>query len=255
MMSNKIINLFLIGMLLLTGISSNGQQVELMDSAATYYSNSSFEKAILAYESILESGYESAELYYNLGNAYYKSNKIPYAILNYERAKKLNANDDDIEFNLRLANTHVIDRIEIIPEFFLSSWWSTLIQLLSSNEWAIVSMGAFLLGLIGLIIFFLSQFTLARQFSFWIGIIFVITSIFAFNFSRKQYWLAKNEPDAIILTPSVVVKSSPSDGGTDLFLIHEGIKVSVTDKLGEWREVKLSDGNEGWIKDIDLMII
>lgn len=254
-MGNKIINSFLIGMLLLTGINTNGQQVVLMDSAATYYSNNNFEKAILAYESILESGYESAELYYNLGNAYYKSNKIPYAILNYERAKKLNTNDDDIDFNLRLANTHVVDKTEIIPEFFLSSWWSTLIQLLSSNEWAIVSMGAFLLGLIGFIVFFLSQFTLARQFSFWLGIAFIITSVFAFNFSRKQYWLAKNEPDAIIITPSIVVKSSPSEGGTDLFLIHEGLKVSVTDKLGEWREIKLSDGNQGWIKNTDIVVI
>lgn len=244
-----------LGLFLLFGIKSNAQQTQLLDSAAQYYSNNSFEKAISTYEDILDNGFESAELYYNLGNAYYKSNQIPYAILNYERAKKLSSSDDDIEFNLRLANTHTVDKIEILPEFFLSSWWDKLVQLLSSNHWAIISIISFLMGLSGLLVFFLSKITFARKVSFWVGVLMLISSMFTFNFSRKQYWLANNEPAAIIITPSIIVKSSPSDGGTELFLIHEGLKVTVTDKLGEWREIRLSDGNEGWVKDNDLVII
>ena len=251
---NNIKHIF-IALLLIVGINSKAQQAQLLDSAAQYYSNNSFEKAILTYEGILESGFESAELYYNLGNAYYKSNKIPFAILNYERAKKLSANDEDIEFNLRLANTHTVDKIKILPEFFLTSWWSNLVQLLSSNQWAIISIVVFLLGLIGFIVFFMSQITLMRQFSFWLGVTLIIVSVFTFSFAQKQYWLSKNKPAAIIITPSIVVKSSPSTGGTDLFLIHEGLKVIVTDKLGKWTEIKLTDGNEGWIKDTDLVII
>ncbi len=245
----------LMGLLLLHGFDTHAQPTQLLDSAATYYSNNEFEKAIAAYESIIKKGYESAELYYNLGNAYYKSNKIPYAILNYERAKKLNPQDEDIDFNLRLANTHVVDKIDNIPEFFLSSWWKNFMRLLSSNTWGVISMGLFVISLAGFVVFFLSQVPLARQFSFWIGVLLLIGSAISFNFSRKQYWVAENEPDAIVLTPSITVKSSPSDGGTDLFLIHEGLKVKVTDKLGDWREIKLSDGNEGWIKETDLIII
>jgi len=251
----KSIIAILMSIFLLLGVNSNAQQTQLLDSAAQYYSNNSFEKAILTYEDVLDSGFESAELYYNLGNAYYKSNKIPYAILNYERAKQLSSSDDDIEFNLRLANTHIVDKIETLPEFFLSSWWDKLVQFLSSNHWAIISIGSFLIGLSGLLIFFLSRIAFARKVSFWLGVVLLITSVFTFNFSRKQYWLANNEPAAIIITPSIVVKSSPSEGGTELFLIHEGLKVTVTDKLGEWSEIRLSDGNEGWIKDIDLVII
>ncbi len=254
-MSNKNITVLFISLLTLIGLSSNAQQAQLLDSAAQYYSNNNFEKAIAAYETILENGYESYELYYNLGNAYYKSNKIPFAILNYERAKKLSANDNDIEFNLRLANTHVVDKIETLPQFFLTSWWSTLIQLLSSNQWAVISITAFILSLVGFLIFFLYRITIVRQISFWLGITLIIASAFTFSFARKQYWLSKNEPGAIIIIPSIVVKSSPSDSGTDLFLIHEGMKVTVTDKLGNWTEIKLPDGNEGWIKDTDLVII
>jgi SH3-like domain-containing protein len=111
---------------------------------------------------------------------------------------------------------------------------------------------AFVAALAGLLVFFLARVVIVRQISFWAGILLIVISVFTFNFSRKQYAKSQNEPQAIIITPSVVVKSSPSDGGTDLFLIHEGLKVTVTDKLGSWREIKLSDGNEGWIKNSDL---
>ncbi len=254
-MSNKNIISLLILLLTFVGLSLKAQQTQLLDSAAQQYSNNNFEKAITTYETILENGYESAELYYNLGNAYYKSNKIPFAILNYERAKKLSTSDEDIEFNLRLANTHVVDKIETLPTFFLTSWWNTLVQLLSSNQWAAISITAFILGLTGFLIFFLYRITIVRQISFWIGVILIIASVFTFNFSRKQYWLSKNQPTAIIITPSIVVKSSPANSGTDLFLIHEGMKVTVTDRLDKWIEIKLPDGNEGWIKDIDLVVI
>jgi tetratricopeptide (TPR) repeat protein len=234
------------------GVDAQIRQQQLLDSAAQYYADRKYEKAIETYQKILYEGYEAAELYYNLGNAYFKSNKIPYAILNYERAKKLNPNDEDIEFNLKLANTHVVDKIDVIPEFFLTSWWGDLINIMSSNKWAIISMIAFVAALAGLLVFFLARVVIVRQISFWAGILLIVISVFTFNFSRKQYAKSQNEPQAIIITPSVVVKSSPSDGGTDLFLIHEGLKVTVTDKLGSWREIKLSDGNEGWIKNSDL---
>lgn len=237
-----------------TGIA-NEKQMQLMDSAASYYSAAKFEKAIETYEKVLANGYESAELYYNLGNAYFKSNKVAQSIVNYERAKRLLPADEDIEFNLRLANTHVVDKIDVIPEFFLSSWWNKFNQILSSNQWAIISLSSFVLSLLLLLFFFLSQQVVARKVTFWLGLLLIVASVFTFNFSRKQKWLAENEPEAIIQTPSVVVKSSPSENGTELFLIHEGLKVKVTDHLNDWREIRLPDGNKGWIKNLDVIVI
>jgi tetratricopeptide (TPR) repeat protein len=252
---NRILSLFSLLVLFVVVQAKASEQSQLLDSAAQYYNASHFEKAIGAYEQILDKGYESAELYYNLGNAYYKSNKIPMAITNYERALVLSPGDEDIMFNLQLANTHVVDKIESLPEFFLSSWYFRFIQVLSSNQWAFISMATFVLGLVLLLVFFLSGRVIARKVSFWFAVLFIISAVFTFNFSHKQMWLAENEPAAIIMTPSVVVKSSPSETGTELFLIHEGLKVKLTDKLGDWRQIRMSDGNKGWVKQEDLEVI
>lgn len=243
-----------IGLILLSLIGISKEQA-LVDSANIYYSNSDYEKAINTYESIVNNGFESAELYYNLGNAYYKSNKIALAIVNYERSLKLNPNDQDVVFNLRMANTYVVDKIDVLPMFFLSSWMQRFIQTLDSNTWAIISMAGFISALSLLLMFFLSNNVAIRKISFWIGVLVLFVSVMSFSFSRKQKMLAELEPEAIVVTPSVVVKSSPDESGTQLFLIHEGLKVTVVDKLGEWCEVKLSDGNEGWLKEVDLVII
>lgn len=234
---------------------ANAKHNATIDSANTYYKNAEYEKAINVYKSIINSGYHSAELYYNLGNAYYKSNKIAYAIANYERSLKLNPNDESTKFNLKMANTHVVDKIEVLPLFFLKSWSSNIVMSLQSNTWAVISLSAFLFALVLLLFFFLSNSVVLRKFAFVISIFAFVTVIFTFNFSRKQKWVAQNNPDAIVLTPSVVVKSSPDDSGTELFLIHEGLKVQIVGKLDEWREVKLSDGNRGWIKLNNLIII
>lgn len=248
-------NLGIILGLMMVCFSVLGQEEALIDSANIYYKNAAYEKAIQAYESVLGNGFESAELYYNLGNSYYKSNKIALAIANYERSLKLNPNDEDVVFNLRMANTYVVDKIDVLPQFFLSSWMQRFIQTFDSYVWAIFSMVAFVIALILLLFFFLSNSIVLRKVSFWIGVFVLFVSIVTFNFSRKQKILAELEPEAIVLTPSVVVKSSPDESGTQLFLIHEGLKVTVVDKLGEWREVKLSDGNVGWLKVSDIIII
>jgi len=226
-----------------------------LDSAANCYNATKYEQAIAIYESIVAQGYVSSELYFNLGNAYYKSNKFPYAIANYERALKLNATDEDIQFNLQLANTHVVDKIEILPEFFLKSWGQSLVRALTSNQWAVLSIVSFVAALVLLLLFFLTDRPLLRRFAFWIGLLLVVETAFTFSFSSKQKQNVLNEPEAIVVTPSVVVKSSPDAIGTELFLIHEGLKIKVTNQNGEWSEIKLSDGNKGWVKTADFVVI
>lgn len=226
-----------------------------LDSAAVCYQATKYEQAIGIYESIVAQGYESSELYFNLGNAYYKSNKFPYAIANYERALKLNATDEDIQFNLQLANTHVVDKIEVLPEFFLKSWGQSLVRALTSNQWAVLSIVSFVAALVLLLLFFLTDRPLLRRFAFWIGLLLIVEAAFSFSFSSKQKAAVLNEPEAIVVTPSVVVKSSPDAAGTELFLIHEGLKIKVTNHNGDWSEIRLSDGNKGWVKSEDLLVI
>ncbi len=227
----------------------------VIDSANAYYKNAKYEQAIKAYNSVIDDGYVSAELYYNLGNSYYKSNKIALAIASYERSLKLNPNDENTLFNLKMANTYVVDKIDVIPEFFLKSWTSKVTGLFQSNTWAVISIVCFVAFLLFLVLFFFSGNMALRKVVFALSIVAIILVIFSFSFARIQKNEALSEPSAIVLTPSVVVKSSPDQSGTELFLIHEGLKVKVMKELGDWREIKLSDGKRGWLQIKDLIVI
>ena len=227
----------------------------LIDSAKVYYTKGDYQKAVEAYNKVLNNGFESAELYYNLGNAYYKSQQIPNAILNYERAKKLAPNNNDIDFNLKLAQKFVVDKIDVIPKIFFVKWIKNLINLNSSNAWAIYSMIGFVICITFLLLFFLINTVFVKKLSFYITIIFFIISIASFGFSNIQKKKLLNHNEAIVFIPTVTVKSSPDQSGNELFLIHEGLKVTITDSLGDWREIQLSDGNKGWLEAYDIVRI
>ena len=222
-------------------------QDSLLIKADQQYASQQYEKAIKIYQEILNSDKESASLYYNLGNAYYKAGQITKAILNYERAKLLAPNDEDIQFNLDLANQHVVDNISPLPKVFFVRWWNSLANKFSADGWAKISVITFILTLILAGFFFLSRSISIKRLSFWVGILIVAISIFSFNFAARQKNRMTSHNFAIITQPSVTVKSSPSDSGTDLFLIHEGLKVEIKDQLGSWKEIRLADGNQGWL--------
>lgn len=246
--------IFLISVLFI-GFSTYANNNAVIDTANSLYTQGRFEQAIDAYNSIIKTGLVAPELYYNLGNAYFKSNNFAMAILNYERALKLNYDDPDIIFNLNLANTYVIDKIEPMPEFFMLTWQKNIRALFSPNNWTIISMATFGIAIVLLLMFFLSQKTAMRKISFWLGIFILLISVITFNIARKTKWSQQNEPYAIIITPAVVATSSPSDSGTELFLIHEGLKVQVIDKVGNYKAIKLINGNVGWVKGSDLIEI
>ena len=227
----------------------------LIDSAKVYYTKGEYQKAVDSYNKVLNSGFESAELYYNIGNSYYKLKQVPNAILNYERAKKLAPNNKDIDFNLKIAQKFVVDKIEVIPEIFFVRWTKNIINMYSSNAWAIFSMISFVICIILLLIFFFLNSIIIKKLSFYLSIIIFVFSIIFFSFSHTQKEKLLNHNEAIIFTPSVTVKSSPDQNGNDLFLIHEGLKVTVTDSLGNWLEIQLSDGNKGWLEASDIVRI
>jgi len=226
----------------------------LIEKANNEYINGSFEQAIETYNLVLETGYESASLYYNLGNAYYKNNQLAYSILFFEKAKLIAPNDEDINFNLELANSHTTDKIEVIPDMFLKSWFNTISSLYSSNFWAIASMITFIVCLILFSLFLFSRKTSIKRVAFYLSMLLLFTSIMAFVFSRNETSIQTSHNYGIIFD-SITVKSSPDNYGTDLFLLHEGTKVKVLETNDKWIKIKLTDGSEGWIVSENMKII
>ncbi|MBE0637375.1 MAG: SH3 domain-containing protein [Bacteroidales bacterium] len=223
----------------------------LMEQANKFYNEGDFIPAIETYETILNSGFESSALYFNLGNAYFKVNNLPMAILNFERAKKITPYDPDILFNLELANSRIVDKIEPLPEFFIFTWWKLLVNSRSLDQWATISVICFLFILLMILIFLLSRVIWLRKFGFWMGIVLIVVFAGSFTLANQRYIQFRKQAEAIVFTPTVTVKSSPRDNSTDIFVIHEGIKVQITNQVGEWFEIRIPDGSKGWIRESD----
>lgn len=222
---------------------------QLWAKANAFYTTEEYQQALSTYEQILTTGEESAKLYFNLGNAYFKTGDINNAILNYERARVLAPQDEDIAFNLRIANQYVVTQIEELPKPFFLRWKTRVINKYPTDTWAYISIGSFILFLLLLGAFFFSKTVAVKRISFWIGIFSIILSGFAISNAAQQKAKINNRNNAIVFCPRVTVKSSPSETGTDLFLIYEGLKLEVTDQLDSWTEIKLADGNQGWLPD------
>jgi len=219
------------------------------------YASEDFEQAIQQYETVFDQGFESAELHFNLGNAYYKIRNYPGAILNYERALRLDPLNENIRFNLEKSRIYIIDQVDVIPEFMLKRSIRAILEFFSSNTWAVISLVSFVLGLFFFLLYFLSLKILLKRIGFYAGVIAlgIAVSTFFIAGSAKKIMLASG--GAIVMTPTVTVKGSPNQTSTDLFIIHEGIKVYLLDQLDDWYEIKLSDGKQGWIKKSDIEII
>jgi len=236
--------------------SLKAQQADsLLLNANSLYSQGKYQEAAEFYKEIIESGYESADLYYNLGNAYYKQNVISRAILNYEKALELDPNNEDIKYNLQLANHYVVDQIEELPVFFLTGWIRDFRNIFSSNSWAVISICSFILLLIFVSIYLYNRGYTLKRIAFWFSFLLIIISVVSFVFSYQQKQKILTESTAIVMNPSVTVKSSPDASGTDLFVIHEGTKVWIGDEISGWNEIKLSDGSKGWLRTEDIEAI
>jgi tetratricopeptide (TPR) repeat protein len=234
----------------------NAQEADsLLVKANNYYTKAQYQDAINTYNSILELGYESPEIYYNLGNAYYKEKVIALAILNYEKAIQLAPNDEDIRYNLDLTNRLVVDKIEVLPVFFVTGWIRNFKSIFTSDVWAIISLACFILILVFISVFLYSRRIGLKKLSLGFAFFIVIISIISFVFSYQQKQAILNGNTAIVIRSSITVKSSPDISGTDLFVVHEGTKVWIEDKISDWNEIKLSDGSIGWLKAEDIEVI
>lgn len=245
-MLRNILNILLIGFLSLGSASAVNVDV-LMADANKSYSDGKFDEAIKSYESILNQGYKSDVIYYNLGNAYYKAKKIPEAILNYERASLLNPGDENIKFNLDLAKTFTVDRIEPLPDFFMITFFKKFRQLMSTDGWAYTGIFFLLVSLALAYFFWFSYNPNIKRITFSTGILVLFVTLLSFTFSVQLKNSITNHNYGILMPSVIAVKSSPGESGKDLFVLHAGTKVKIIDSVGDWLEVRIADGNMGWI--------
>ena len=193
------------------------------------------------------------DVYYNLGTAYYKSENIATAVLNYERALLLNPDDEDIRFNLELARSKTVDKVAPEYKFFLMEWLESIINLLSISAWSILAVVSFVVMLLTLLLFLFGKSVSTKKTGFIIALFSLLITIFANLSALHRYHYLTERNDAVIMEPSVTAKSTPSNSGTELFVIHEGRKVKISDdSMREWTEIELEDGNKGWIPSSSL---
>lgn len=245
--------LSLISLLLIQLTCTFAQDISSFSKANKYYESEKYTDAILAFEQLLnEEKMHSDEVYYNLGNAYYKITDYPNAILNYERALKLNPNDQDILFNLSLANQKIEDKIDAVPQLFYIKWFQNIRSWFDQDTWALLFIGFLCLSALLLALFIFSKSSGNKKMGFYGSFLTFIISIVILSFAISMHNWQENNREAIVFAGSVSVKSSPVDSGTGLFVVHAGTKVKIIDEIGEWRRVKLADGNEGWLQEVDI---
>lgn len=227
----------------------------LWERAGTLYTAGDYNGALMVYDSISSAGWASAKLFYNMGNAYFKSGKIGEAILYYNKAQKLAPADDDVAYNLAYANSFVKDKIEVVPEFFLKEWLSKVSNLMSSDSWAIFSLVALALTLTFGLVYLLGAKRRVRKVGFVVALVGAVVTIATGGFAAAERRDVLDCSEAVVVSSAAAVKSSPDRTSKDIFILHEGTKVKVLDTYGAWNEIRIADGNEGWISSSAIIII
>lgn len=223
--------------------------------ADSAYIQGHYQQAIADYEALLKKG-ASPDLYYNLGNAYYRTENITRAVLNYERALLLSPSDRDIRFNLQMARSKTIDKIVPEQEMFFVTWYRSLVNMTSVDGWARAALFSLALAIALALLYLFSSRIWLRKVGFFgallLLLVFGASNIFAHQ--QKQQLVFRR--GAIVTAPAVTVKSTPAKQGTDLFILHEGTKVTVTDDtMKGWKEIRIADGKEGWVETHQLELI
>ena len=229
-------------------ISTDMSAEELWSSANEAYNNAEYATALERYNAILDRGLHSAALYYNLANTYFKTEQLGSAILYYNRALRIAPADEDIRHNLEYAEQMTKDSIEEIPEFILTTWVRAVRGALSSTAWSVISLILLAAALAMALFYLLAQRLTLRKMGFYTMVItallFILTSLFAW--SERE--MIVNSKEAIIMSSAVSIKSSPDRAATELFVLHEGTKVSIGHEMAGWAEVRISDGRKGWVE-------
>ena len=236
---------FVLMILMLMPLSVNAITKQNADDE---YAKGNYQQAIKDYQEILKTGV-SSEIYYNLGNAYYRTDNITQALLAYERALQLSPGDNDIRFNLQYARSKTIDKIIPETEMFFVTWYNSLVNFTSVDRWANTAIVSIVMALLLILVFLFAPQMWARKSGFYGSAVFLLLFAFANLFAFQQKHELETKQGAIVIAPTVNVKKTPAASGTDVFVIHEGTRVDITDRgMKQWRGIKLADGREGWLK-------
>ena len=249
---SRLIILVTFGWIILCPVSASAEQAGTLFALANKaYADGKYQQAVELYEQILQKRLASGEVYFNLGNAYYKLNQIGKAILYYEKAEVYLSGDEALEQNLKIARLKIVDKIEPLPILFLTEWWNTAI-----NAFAFTTIAWLSFGFFGLTLFWLAIYLLVNRRIFvrlaWIAAaVFIIMLVMfigkIYQFESSQY--------GIIFADKISVVGEPTLTGQELFILHEGTKVKINRSLDGWYEISLADGKTGWIKADALEII
>ena len=240
----------------MSGFAADAYVDSLFNAASAAYSEGQWAEAAGTYTAIENLGLESPALYCNMGNAWFKSGDVAKAMLYYERALKLDPSYDDARYNIAVISDFIQDRIEPVPEFILKTWTRDLCYILDSDTWAVISLIFLAAVAVSLLLLFLSSSLALRRTGFFSAIAAFLLTVMSVSFAFWQKADYSRKDGAVIMVPVVSVKSSPSsDTSTDLFILHEGTKVIILDEVGDWRNIELADGRQGWMKSSDMEII
>jgi tetratricopeptide (TPR) repeat protein len=226
-----------------------------MQKANELYKNNQYQLAIDEYNKLISQGYEGASLYYNLGNAHYRLGKVGYAILYYEKALKLSPADEDAKHNLAIAKLNIKDKVDELPQFFIFNIWEGLLASFSVSGWTYFVYVVYILLLLCVIAYFFSRSSTQQRLSFFSGVglsaLLILLIILLTVKINKEY----NIKNGIIVENVITVKSSPDNSSKDEFVVHEGLKVRLEDKVDDWVKIRLADGKIGWISEKSIGVI
>jgi len=245
-MKRIIISIFLAlplaaGLLMATGTDS------LFHRGNELYEEGKYEEALGVYNQVVQDAQESADLYYNMGNAAFRSNSIGYAILYYEKALKLEATHEDASNNLEFVSRYRLDAFEEVPQLFLAAWIRAFVHIIPERTWSILSILLFIIVLSGFLLYLFAKRIGLKKTGFVSALAALLLFGMAFSSAASRHREIIHPDAGIILAPSVVVRSSPSESGTELFILHEGTRIEVSEEVSGWQNIRVIDGREGWI--------
>lgn len=234
---------------------ASAQNEVLFDRATEAYNGGEYQEAVDNYLEILENGQHSAELYYNLGNTYYKLNQIAPSIYYYEKALLLKPNDREVKNNLSYARNMTLDAIDEMPQTGLSKIYDSVIGLLSYDQWSYVAVVFMLLFVLLYIAFYYFRYASRKRTAFVTSMVSLIFAIVAFVFAYTQYNTFQTDRPAIVFAEETSVKAEPNKKSQEAFALHEGTKVNVLDQLNDWQKIRIADGTTGWIPKEDIKLL
>lgn len=211
------------------------------------YKKGNYVQAIRDYEELLKKG-PSVELYYNLGNAYYRVDNITRAVLNYERALKLSPGDEDIRFNLQMARSKTIDKITPKSEMFFVTWYKSLVNITSVDGWAKTAMFSLAVALVLVLCYLFGRKLIIRKAGFYGAVAFMVLFVLSNVFAYAQMQILTQRSGAVVVSPSAALRKTPVPNSEYNSIIHEGSRVEIVDDtMKDWKLVELEDGREGWM--------